>query len=97
MASVTVLPLEKLAIGAAALKYLFGEHVSPVVLYSLLGIYFVWRLMSRWLIGWFWHHSDGYTAETNWNKGKVPPIRAEIINVDEVIEGVVKTLNKKET
>lgn len=90
MASTSVLPLEKVAVVAGVGKYLFGDHVSPVLLYTVIGGYFVWRLVSRWLIGWYWHRHDGYTVETNWNRGKIPPGRVEVINVDELATAMYK-------
>ena len=52
----------------------------------------MYRVVSRWAIGYFWHNSDGYDIESEWNKGKIPPGRVEIINIDELAKKVAKEL-----
>lgn len=82
-------PVEKIAIVAGVVKYLVGGQVSNWWILSCFVVYCVWRFGSRWFIGWFWHGSDGYDIETEWNRGKVPPSRVEVINVDELAQRVV--------
>lgn len=89
-ASVSAIPLEKVALVMAAGKYLLGESVDNWILYVAFGVYCVWRFASRWAVGWYWHRNNGYDIETEWNRGKIPPGRVEIINIDELAEAIVK-------
>jgi len=91
-ASVSAIPIEKVAVVMAAGKYLLGDHVDNWVLYGVFGLYCVWRFVSRWAVGWFWHRNNGYDIETEWNKGKIPPSRTEIINLDEIADAVARRL-----
>jgi hypothetical protein len=91
-ASVSAIPIEKVAVIMAAGKYLLGDHVDTWIVYVVFGLYCVWRFLSRWAVGWFWHRNNGYDIETEWNKGKIPPSRSEIINVDEIAEAVARKL-----
>ena len=91
-AAASIVPFEKVALYAAAAKYLLGDHVSPWLLYPALGAYFVWRVCSRWLVGYLWHYSDGYDVETEWNRNKVPPSRVEMINSEELALKVARCL-----
>lgn len=80
LATLSVIPIEKIAIIAASVKYLLGDHISSWVIYTAAGAYLVYRVLVRWMIGYIWHRSDGYDIESEWNKGKVPPSRVEVIN-----------------
>ena len=93
-AQVAVIPLEKLAIVAATTKYFLGDHISNEVIYVLGGIYLIWRVGARWLIGYIWHREDAYDLESEWNKGKVPPSRTEIINCRELACEIREELRK---
>lgn len=84
LATLSVIPIEKVAIVAGATKYLLGDHVSNELIYTLGGAYLIYRVVIRWIIGFIWHRSDGYDIESEWNRGKVPPSRVEIINCDEI-------------
>jgi hypothetical protein len=66
---------------------LLGVGVAAVV----LGV----RAGGKWLVGWFWHYNGGYDVETEWNSGKVPPQRVEIINVEELAEVVATKLTAR--
>jgi hypothetical protein len=83
MTTLSVIPIEKIAIILAVAKYLLGDHVDMKLVYAAAGAYFIWRIGLRWVIGYIWHRSDGYDIETEWNKGKVPPSRVEVINWEE--------------
>jgi hypothetical protein len=85
MTTLSVIPIEKIAIIAASVKYLLGDHISSWLIYTAAGVYLVYRVLVRWVIGYIWHRSDGYDIETEWNKGKIPPSRVEIINWEEGI------------
>jgi hypothetical protein len=84
LATLSVIPIEKIAIIAASVKYLLGDHISSGVIYTAAGAYLVYRVLIRWGIGWLWHRSDGYDIESEWNKGKVPPSRVELINPEDI-------------
>ena len=77
-------PIEKVAIVAAAAKYLLGDRIPDVVIIVMFLVYCVFRVALRYGIGYLWHRDDGYSIETLWNRGKVPPGRVEIINIDEL-------------
>jgi hypothetical protein len=89
-------PIEKAAIVAATVKYLFGSNIPDIWIGSAFIVYCVWRFMSRWMIGWFWHRNNGYDLETVWNRGKVPPSRVEIINPEAVAHAVRMELRNDE-
>lgn len=64
-------------------KYFFGD--PPYAILIIVAV--VWiplRSWGYWALGRFWHDGDGYTIQTQWNKGKVPPGRTEVINADEL-------------
>lgn len=50
------------------------------------------RAGLKWFTGRFWHYNDGYDIETQWNKGKVPPQRVELINADELAEQIAEAV-----
>jgi hypothetical protein len=91
-ASMSVIQVEKLAVIMAAAKYLIGQDIPNWIVYAFFGVYCIWRFLSRWLVGWFWHHNNGYDIESEWNKGKMPPGRMEIINIDELSEAIVRKI-----
>jgi hypothetical protein len=84
LAQLAVIPVEKIAIVAATAKYLIGDHVSMTVIYIAGGTYLCYRVFIRWFIGFLWHKEDAYDLETEWNRGKVPPSRVEVINCEEI-------------
>jgi hypothetical protein len=53
------------------------------------------RAFGKWFIGRFWHYNDGYDVETQWNKGKVPPQRVELINSEELAEQIADSVASK--
>ena len=89
-------PLEKMAVVGAVAKYLLGDHINNWWILVGFGVYCIWRFGIRWVIGWAWHGNNGYDIETEWNRGKVPPSRVEVINVDELAQRVAKLIRNGE-
>lgn len=94
LATTSIIAIEKVAIIMAAAKYVLGDHVDTTLVYIAAGVYFTWRIVVRWLIGFYWHRSDGYDVETEWNRGKVPPSRVEMINCEELAAAIWRRIKK---
>lgn len=84
-------PVEKAIIFVAGLSYIFsGEWVERLPIIIVGGILLAIRILGKWATGAFWHNSDGYDIETEWNRGKVPPGRAEVVNVEDLAIQIAK-------
>ena len=78
-----MIPIEKITIFIAGWTYIISGAWREARWVIIGGaIFFVCRIFVKWFTGYFWHNSDGYEVETEWNKGKVPPGRAEVVNGD---------------
>ena len=90
-----MVPLAMITMGCAALKYILSDYIPLNIVYIVFGIFLVFRIFGKWYIGRFWHNNNGYDLETEWNKGKVPPSRVEVINTDEIVEKLIKRLKEE--
>uniref|UniRef100_A0A6M3LGL1 Uncharacterized protein n=1 Tax=viral metagenome TaxID=1070528 RepID=A0A6M3LGL1_9ZZZZ len=75
-------------------KYMFGD--LPIGVFVFCGlVWFPVRTLVYWLIGKFWHDNGGYKIQTDWNMGKVPVGRVEVVNLEELAALIVERLAKK--
>lgn len=94
LASTAVISVEKIIIGIAAIKYITSEEVPVWIIVIVLMVYFTWRILSRWSIGYFWEDNEGYDIEAEWNKVRVPPNRFYMVNIDELAKKVAEELKQ---
>ena len=92
MASTSVISVEKITIGIAAVKYIAGDSVGMAWVGIFIGVYFIWRVLSRWLIGYFWEKNGGYNVEAEWNKERVAPQRFYMLNLDDLAKRIAEEM-----